>query len=754
MTVQHSISEQNHHEIVFSIQGMSCSACANRIEKAILRMDGVNEIAVSYPLRTAWIQLKQTVVKQEELQHRIHQLGFQARPYQASSDEMRTEKRLLQRRLLWASVFTVPLLLSMLDHIPFLSSLRQMFPSFIYAPWVQLILATIVQFVIGLPFYIGAYHAIREKIANMDVLVVLGTTAAYIYSHYEVFRNGLDGLLYYLNYDQPPLYFETSAVVITVILLGKFIELSASLRMQQETDSFAQLQSLTASVERNGRLESLKAEYVRKGELVHVQSKSYIPVDGVIQNGQALIDESLLTGESRLINKLVGQKVWAGTFNAQGQLTIMTTASGHTTMLNRIREMVKQGQRSKSQIQRQVDKVSAWFVPAILLIAMLTGVGWYISGAASQGVFSVMAVLLAACPCALGLAAPISLSIATGKLADRGLIVKDASAIERLAHIDHIVFDKTGTLTEGKPYISYLKSYRRNRQDILRILAALEKDTEHHIAQAIQQELLIIAELPYQAERVKQHIGKGVEGVIREKQYYFGNRKFISEQGLTIPIYIAQLEAQREVTGETLLYLVEEQQCIAIVGLSDQIKWSANRAVDALKELQVHSVMATGDHAYPAQHVGTQIGIKHIHASLTPEQKQELITSLQAQKKIVAMVGDGWNDAPALALADVGIAMSNSTEAALDAGHMTLLYSKLTSIPSSIAMSRVTLKNIKQNLLFALIYNCLILPFAAFGLLQPWMAGVAMALSSVCVVMNALSLSYKLKKDKTVGEQR
>lgn len=752
MSVHNTKAEQGIDEIVFSIQGMSCSACANRIEKSISRIDGVNEIAVSYPLRTAWIQVDPQALQQEQLQQRIRQLGFQAKAYQASRDEMRHEKRLLERRLLWASVLTMPLLLTMLDHIPLLSPLLSLIPSLLYAPWFQLLLATIVQFVIGLPFYIGAYHAIREKIANMDVLVVLGTTAAYLYSHFEVFRHGLDGLIFYLSYDQPPLYFETSSVVITVILLGKYIEISASLKMQQETDSFAQLQSLTACVERNGQLEWLKAEYVKKGELVHVQSKSYIPVDGVIQMGQALIDESLLTGESRLVNKLTGQKVWAGTYHAQGQLTIMTTASGHTTMLNRIRELVKQGQRSKSLIQRQVDKVAAWFVPAILFIAILTGIGWYASGQVSQGIFSAMAVLLAACPCALGLAAPISLAITTGRLADRGLIVKEATAIELLAHIDHIVFDKTGTLTEGKPYISYLQAYRRSKSDVMRILAALEKDAEHHIAQAIRQEISSLTLLPYEAEQIKQHMGKGIEGVIKATRYYFGNREFIEEQGFAIPGYMEQLVQQRKELGETLIYLVEDERCIAIVGLSDQIKWSANAAIHSLQGLNIKSIMATGDHDVPAQHVASQIGIDQIHASLTPQRKQQLITKLQSQRKVVAMVGDGWNDAPALALADVGIAMSNSTEAALEAGHMTLLYSKLTSIPGSIAMSRMTLKNIKQNLWFAFIYNSLILPFAAFGLLQPWMAGTAMALSSVCVVMNALSLNYKLSSKKLAGD--
>lgn len=739
--------EEIEDELVLSVSGMSCSACATRIERSLSKLEHIEHVAVSYPLRTAWIKGDPSKLDMPNIIAKIIALGFKAKPYTSSIDEMKQEKRLLQRRLLIAIVLTLPLLCSMAEHIPLLHPLLSLLPKWIFAPWLQLLLATCVQFIVGIPFYISAYHAIREKLANMDVLVVIGTTAAYLYSHYEVFANGLEGLLRYASFDQPQLYFETSAVVITVVLLGKYIELTASLRLQEQHEPFAQLQVQEVIVERDGHIFPLRVAYVVPGDIIHQSNGQVIGIDGIIVDGEAYIDEALLTGEQQFIYKTRGDQVWAGTLISQGELRIQATSAGNDTLLQRIRELVKQGQRSKTNIQRQVDAVVRWFVPLIILLALATGAIWLLAGAQqSTAVLSTLAVMLVACPCALGLAAPISLSIASSRMVKHGVIVKDASVIERLHHVDEIIFDKTGTLTEGKLSVSFVHSFYRSKHRLLSIAASLEQVAEHPIAQAIRSyaeaneiELLAIHDAKHQ-------LGYGVIGTDGKHRYLIGNERLLVREGKVLQPYVTPIVNARLPLGETLTYVYEDDRCIGLIGLSDQIKSTTIPAIAELKRMHVAVSMATGDQEGTAYRIGKDTGIEQLHANLLPDQKLELVKQKQESKRVVAMVGDGWNDAPALAGAHIGIAMSNGTEAALHAGHMTLLHSQLTSIPLSIQMSRTTVKNIKQNLMFALIYNCFMLPVAALGYLKPWMAGVAMSLSSLCVVFNALLLHPRLNK--------
>jgi len=740
-------NEWNENELVLSVSGMSCSACATRIERSLSKLQDVEQVAVSYPLRTAWIKGDPAKLELGQIIAKIISLGFQAKPYTAAIDEMKQEKKMLQKRLILAIIFTLPLLCSMAEHIPMLSPLLTLFPDWLFAPWLQLLLATCVQFFIGLPFYISAYHAIREKLANMDVLVVIGTSAAYIYSHYEVFANGLDGLLHYARFDQPSLYFETSAVVITVVLLGKYIELSATLRLQEQHEPFAQLQIHEVMVERDGHIFPLRPAYIVAGDRVRQSEGDIVGVDGMILAGEAYIDESLLTGEQQLISKSAGDKVWAGTTISQGALVIQAITAGNDTLLQRIRELVKQGQRSKTNIQRQVDQVVRWFVPIIVVLAVSTAAMWILLGASeATAVLSALAVLLVACPCALGLAAPISLAIASGRLVKHGVIVKDASIIERLHHVAEVMFDKTGTLTEGRLSVGFVHSFYYSKQRMIAIAAALEQYAEHPIAQAIRSYGEELNVKLYEVSDAEHKLGHGVVGIIGEHRYMVGNERLLKLEGKVLAPYVSIIAKERFKLGETLCYIYEDDRCIGLIGLSDQIKSTTIPAINALKRMKIDVSMATGDHEGSAYRIGQETGIAHMHANLLPDQKLELIKQKQECNRVVAMVGDGWNDAPALAGAHIGIAMSNGTEAALHAGHMTLLHSKLTSIPVSIQMSRLTVKNIKQNLLFALMYNCLMLPVAALGYLKPWMAGVAMSLSSLCVVFNALLLHPRLNK--------
>lgn len=737
---------RSEEAIDFTIQGMNCAACAARIEKAIGRMEGVREAAVSYPLRTAWVQFEADKTTREQLSARVKQLGFTALMNETAGQGLRKERVSLKIRLIAAALLTLPLLLGMAEHLPALHPVLEWLPAWLMQPWLQLVLATIIQFVIGMPFYFGAYYAARQRSANMDVLVVLGTTAAYLYSHYVVFQ---DGLVRYADAAAAgsPLYFETSAVVITAVLLGKYIETSASLRTQDEAVGYGKLHNQNATVERAGERMQIRSEFVRMDDIVIVETGEVIPIDGIVLEGESMVDEALLTGESKPLIRRAGDSVWAGTRNEGKRLRIRTTAAGHDTMLSRIQELVKQAQRSKSSIQTNVDKAAGWFVPAMLVFALLTVVMWGAvldPGNWNHAIVCAIAVLLAACPCALGLAAPISLVIASGRLAKQGVIAKEASAVERLAAIQTMIFDKTGTLTEGKPHVSTVYAGKGSRASVVKLAAAAEAGSTHPLAAAIRNEAARMGLVIPEAEQISYTSGGGAEASIKGKRFGIGNARFLAEHDWKIGPDAASYAAGRERHGETVLYAVTDEGCAGVISFTDTVKPSAASMVKALKRLGVAAVVATGDHQAPAGAVAKAVGIGTVHASMRPESKLSLVEEMKQKRKRVAMAGDGWNDAPALAAADVGIAMGNGTDAALNAGHITLLFSRLMAIPEAIHASRLTIRNVKQNLLFAFLYNAVIIPFAAFGLLEPWMAGTAMALSSVSVVGNALRLKGQL----------
>jgi Cu+-exporting ATPase len=740
--------------IDFAVSGMSCSACAARIEKAVGKMEGVQMAAVSFPLRTAWVQYASHVLQPQQIADRVKQLGFVALMYESPRQGLYKEHNTLKLRLIFAAVLTLPLLVGMIRHIPPLEPLLSLLPTWLSMPWLQLALASVIQFVIGMPFYFGAYHALRQRSANMDVLVALGTTAAYLYSHYLVFQEGLllqqDGAAH-----APPLYFETSAVVITAVLLGKYIETAASLRAQQGADGYGKLQGQMAAVERAGEVIRIQTEFVRAGDIVIVEAGEIVPVDGIVCSGVSSADESLLTGESLPITKRAGDPIWAGTCNESGRLRIRTDAAGHDTMLNRIQELVRQAQRSKSAIQRNVDAAAGWFVPVMLVFALLTLILWGAlldPGNWNKAFVCAIAVLLAACPCALGLAAPISLVIASGRLAKQGIVAKEAGALERLARIQTIIFDKTGTLTEGKPFVSAMLAVKGSRLSLLRLAAAAESGSAHPLAAAIRREAVKLGLVIPDAEQQAYTPGGGVEAVIEKQRFAIGNARYAADRSWRMGQEVKAFAEARETAGETVLYAAIESECIGVLALSDMLKSTARQTVKELKELGLTALLATGDHEAPARAAAKAVGITEVHASMLPESKLALVEELKRKGKRVAMAGDGWNDAPALASADVGLAMGDGTDAALSAGHMTLLFSRLQAIPEAIRISRQTIRNIRQNLTFAFLYNVIIIPFAAFGMLEPWMAGTAMALSSVSVVANALRLTGQLKRNAGAGK--
>ncbi|WP_042160683.1 heavy metal translocating P-type ATPase [Paenibacillus gorillae] len=730
--------------IDYAIQGMSCTACAARIEKTVGKLAGVEEVAVSYPARTAWIQYAPHLIDPAKIADKIKQIGFQPSVPEKAKEGLDKERRSLLIRLIFSALLTLPLLAAMVQHLSISGEVQ--LPAILTNPWLQLGLATVIQFVIGMPFYYGAYQALRARSANMDVLVATGTSAAYFYSHYIVLTAGFPLAAAH----ELPLYFETSAVVMTAVLLGKFIEVNATSRAQDSAAGYGKLKNETVTVERAGTLMEIKTEFVRIGDYVLVNAGETIPVDGVITKGESDVNESLLTGESLPAAKHAGDRVWAGTANGRNPLRIRTEAAGHSTMLNRISELVRQAQRNKSAIQRQVDQVSGWFVPAMLLLAALTFLAWFFiftPGNWEQSFRCSVAVVLVACPCALGLATPISLVVATGRLAKKGVVVKEAGALERLAQVDTIILDKTGTLTEGKPRIRQVYAHNGSKSAVIRLAAAVEFHSAHPLAKAIVEESDKMGLVLPSAEQFVYTSAKGVEATVENRQVGIGNAAWILEK-LRQPLSggVSFFTDERERAGETVLYVIDDGKIAGAMSFTDTVKANAREAIARLKKAGVAVILATGDHLAPALGAAKEAGIDKVYASLLPEDKLELVRKLQAGGRRVGMAGDGWNDAPALAASDVGMAMGDGTEAALTAGHLTLLQPRMTAIPEAVLISRLTVRNVRQNLTFAFIYNALIIPIAAYGMLQPWMAGTAMAFSSVSVVGNALRLNGRLRR--------
>jgi len=732
------------------IQGMSCTACAARIERALAKMEGVTEASVSYASRMAWIRYEAGRQQPDAIKERVRQLGFATSEPGDRTSHMKEMAELRNRSVL-SLLLSIPLLWAMVSHYSWLKGVPV--PALVSHAWVQLALATIIQLWIGLPFYLNAWSALRERTANMDVLVVIGTSSAYLYSHYIVFSQGIHGaassggghgaLL--------PVYFDTGAIVITAVLLGKYMESRSSARALRESDGYAKLASRDVTVQRADEISRIPAESVRDGDIVLVGPGELIPVDGIVTGGQSEADESLLTGESRPVPKLPGSLVWAGTFNRGDTLRIRTEKTGEGTMLSRIGALLRQAQAAKTGIQKKVDAWSARFVPVMLLLAALTFAGWLLSGSSDSlrsAMLSSLSVLLVACPCALGLATPISLVIASGKLARQGIVLKEAGALERLAQLDTVLLDKTGTLTEGRPGVTavHAPSSGFGPAAVLRLAAAAEGDSRHPYALSIRGEARKRGIVIPAVEQALEWPGFGAAATCSEGRAAIGGRQLAAQERWKGMGEAASFAQAREESGETVLFVSLDGACIGAIALGDRLRPSSARAVEALRQEGLELVLATGDSPGPAAAAAREAGIRKVKSGMLPEGKLELIRSLQKQGRVVAMAGDGWNDAPALAASDAGFAMGDGTDAALDAGHITLLRPSLTGIRDAIGVSRLTVRNIRQNLAFAFLYNAVMVPVAALGLLEPWMAGAAMALSSVTVVANSLRLSGGIRR--------
>lgn len=725
----------------FKISGMTCVACSSRIERVLSRTEGIDQANVNLVTEKASIEYDQSHVDMDQVFEKVKQLGYEPIALETADEAKARKNQELNRqkmKFIIAMILSLPLLYTMVGHFSFLSFLP--LPHVMTEPWFQFILATPVQFILGWQFYKGAYGALRNKSANMDVLVALGTSAAYFYSIYM--------WIIHAGEKHIPLYFETSAVLITLILLGKYFEAKAKGHASDAINKLLSLQVKEARVERDGEAVSLPVDQVQKGDVLLIKSGEYVPLDGEIIEGETSLDESMLTGESIPVDKTIGDEVIGATLNHGNFIKVKVTHTGDDLVLNQIIKIVEEAQGEKPNIQRLADKISGIFVPTVLGIALVVFIIWFsfitpFNFQSSLEVF--IAVIVIACPCALGLATPTSIMAGSGRSAELGVLFKSSEALEQTQNVDTIVFDKTGTLTEGQPSV-YKVIDNTDNQQFGTLVKSLEVQSEHPLSQAITdyyqdaQNLIV--------EQYQTHPGNGISGYINGQFIKIGSQIFTQPD---LNDWDEQLEAEiknLQHQGSTVVLASIDNQFAGLIALRDEPKTSAKALIERLNP-HYDIVMLSGDSQGTAEAIAEELGINRVIAGVKPDHKAEEITKLQDEGKNVMMVGDGINDAPALAKSNIGLAMGTGSDIAIEAGDIMMVGGDIEKVEDALDMSQRTMKNIKQNLFFAFCYNAIGIPIAAFGFLAPWVAGAAMAFSSVSVVLNALRLQ-KVKPQKKI----
>ena len=722
--------------IKLPISGMSCAACSARIERVLTKTPGILNASVNLATEKASIEYNPAEVEMGDIKSIILNLGFKVEDTSHMVDtEKDSRKQEIKKQRFYfvvAAIFSSPLLLYMLVMVFHLDALM---PLVIFSPLGQFFFATVVQFVPGWYFYRDAFASLKSGTANMSVLVAMGTSAAYFYSVVVTFyghRIGMDEI-----------YYETAAIIITLVLLGRLLESQAKSRTSEAIRKLMGLQAKTARVIRGGVEIEIPMEEVMVGDVVMVRPGEKIPVDGNILQGHSTVDESMLTGESVPVDKKPGDEVIGGTINKFGAFKFMATKVGRDTALAQIIKIVEDAQGSKAPVQRMVDRVTAYFVPAVVVMAICTFVGWYFFGDAGNftgALINFTAVLVIACPCALGLATPTSIMVGTGKGAEYGILIKGGEHLEDAFRLNTIVLDKTGTITKGQPSLTDIVTKSNVTEDqLLKLAASAEIPSEHPLAKAIvnaakEKELQITD--PHDFKAIPGH---GVIAVVEGVEILLGTIKLMQDHSIDVEDFAHQAQ-ELERQGKTAMYLAADRQLQGMVAVADTVKDNSKEAIAALKAMNIEVWMITGDNQRTAKAIADEVGITNVMAEILPEQKAEKIKELKEQNKKVGMVGDGINDAPALATAHVGFAIGTGTDVAIEASDITLIRGDLLGVVNSIKLSRVTIRNIKQNLFWAFIYNTIGLPVAALGFLNPIIAGAAMAFSSVSVVTNALRL--------------
>lgn len=728
-----SIEKAGFHVIPQLVQlqlsGMTCAACSGRIEKALHKIPGVTA-TVNLATETAHINLNPGAATVDDLIASVVKAGYGAREISEASRSKEKARRLAayqaELRMFWISAaLTLPFMLQMVGML--MGDHADLLPR-----WIQWLLATPVQLWVGRRFYIGAWHALRGGGANMDVLIALGTSMAYLFSA-AVTLFALD----------QHVYFEASTAIITLVLLGRLMEARAKSKTSAAIEELIKLQPKTARLERAGEIIEVEVSTLKVGDVFIVRPGENLPVDGVVIEGTSSVNEAMLTGESLPVAKRVGAKVFAATQNQQGLLKCRATSVGAHTQLAAIIRLVEEAQGSKAPIQRMADTISGIFVPVVMVISIQTlALTWWLTGSFVLSLINAVAVLVIACPCALGLATPTAIMVGTGRGAQAGVLVKNAAALERAEKIRVLIVDKTGTLTTGKPVVTdVIPAISITEQALLQIAATLEQGSEHPLAKAVLEHAASMAIRPQLVSHFTAVTGSGVTGSIGDTEYMLGSPKFLQAHGAAIDqARLATLQAE----GKTVVTLAAQSgggyQVLGYLAIADRLRSTSARAIGRLQAMGIEVVMLTGDNAATAAAIAKQAGITQYRAEVLPQDKATEVARIKASGQCIGMVGDGINDAPALAAADVSFAIGTGSDVAIEAADITLMHNDLMSVADAISLSRATLGKIRQNLFFAFIYNVLGIPLAAIGMLNPIIAAAAMAMSSVSVVSNSLLL--------------
>lgn len=754
----------------YKVTGMTCSACSSRVEKCVGKLDGVNTVSVNLLTNSMQIDFDESKLTEEKIADSVTQAGYGMEIPTGKSEKKEEKEDIVEKnienmkkRTIWSFIFLIPLMYVAMGHmagLPQPSFLRGDANAVSFA-LTQLLLCIPVLY-INRAYFERGFRSLIHGAPNMDTLISVGSGASLIYGIFAIYRMGyglgtqnMELVHRYLH----DLYFESAVMILALINIGKYLEARSKGKTSEAIQKLMDLAPKTALVERNGQVVEIAAEDMLTGDILQVKPGSSIPADGVVIEGRTSVDEAAITGESMPVEKKEGDTVTAATLNKTGFIRMRAARVGQDTTFSQIIRLVEEASSSKAPIARMADKIAGIFVPTVMGIALLTGIVWLLMGAEFEFALScAIAVLVISCPCALGLATPVAIMVGTGKGAENGILIKSGEALEVTHNVQSVVLDKTGTITEGKPVVTDIISFGMSENKILEISAALEKKSEHPLAEAV----LLKAkgmELP-NAENFAAIPGKGITAKIQGNIYYAGNQKLMQEQGISCEKALSSMEKLSK-EGKTPLILADEKQVFGIIGVADVVKPTSAKAIQELKKLGIQVIMLTGDNARTAKAIQKQLDIDTVIAEVLPQDKEREISRLQEEGKTVAMVGDGLNDAPALARADVGIAIGAGTDVAIESADIVLMKNDLQDVATAIELSKAVIRNIKENLFWAFFYNVCGIPLAAgvlypvFGLkLSPMFGAAAMSLSSLFVVSNALRLRFfhSLKKGKTQPE--